>query len=773
MFVLTSSKQDGFPPLATAVKGIQGAMNVNGNELPTFTFTILAVGINEGAQEDLNRITLSPNRVITSQSWGGLSKNSGVYKSITNMASNPPAYGQSTAPTAFQSNLFGGLNTLKDTSNEGGQLVLTALAEEEKCHQAVDIAFLVDSSHSIRLDWQKELFFVQQIAHRFNISEAGAHAGVVVFSDLSHTTRVEIKMKDYLNWKDFNEAVKNLPYIGYRTRMDLAFNRTHQELFTKEGGVREAIIPRLVILITDGKQNPTKSNDKTEAYDPVQTSKPLYEHPNTVVIAIGVTKDVDREQLNQITRDPSKVSVVDSIEELISKEFVKQISKKLCEAPAKIPTKPPAVTTTCAPPKVNFTCQGVGKCSSCCGSNDVYINIFQSSGNYVMQGMKLTQTDGKMSGSNIPSTTTNINLSSTEDVINAITTLLPQQKDLAERLRKILDKHPSGAGGLASPLRASPGVADLKRKRRSVEFSNTGSEFTIYDLAKTAGCGLFVKSLHKHNLLHFLRQPKHLNDGPTLFCPTDDAFRKFLRQPRAGLNEKDVLLYHLVSEIITPTTVRSQHHGAVLHLGISALSGNRITALEVEEANILYHIRNERMVLSVIDEVLIPPTASLLQVLKTMDMKQTSMFRSLLDMSGFNAIDFEQVDKICFESGACVGMHKNLQQKFTQSSPLTVLAPTNREMLSMKKFELNNLYTDKKYRDLWLRQHVFVGQITSGNNAEHEEVMVSSDSSHSAATRVRGLETSQTKLNVFGRVYDVMKGPRKFREGSVYIVEQE
>ena len=65
-------------------------------------------------------------------------------------------------------------------------------------------------------------------------------------------------------------------------------------------------------------------------------------------------------------------------------------------------------------------------------------------------------------------------------------------------------------------------------------FALTGSEFTIFDLAKTAGCGLFVKSLHKHNLLHFLRQPKNLNDGPSLFCPTDDAFRKFLRQPRAG-----------------------------------------------------------------------------------------------------------------------------------------------------------------------------------------------------------------------------------------------
>ena len=60
---------------------------------------------------------------------------------------------------------------------------------------------------------------------------------MVVFSDLAHTTRVEITMKQYLNWQDFNEAVKKLPYIGYRTRMDLAFNRTHEELFTKEGGL--------------------------------------------------------------------------------------------------------------------------------------------------------------------------------------------------------------------------------------------------------------------------------------------------------------------------------------------------------------------------------------------------------------------------------------------------------------------------------------------------------------------------------------------------------
>ena len=39
--------------------------------------------------------------------------------------------------------------------------------EDEKCSNAVDIAFLVDSSHTVRDDWSKELLFVQRIANRF------------------------------------------------------------------------------------------------------------------------------------------------------------------------------------------------------------------------------------------------------------------------------------------------------------------------------------------------------------------------------------------------------------------------------------------------------------------------------------------------------------------------------------------------------------------------------------------------------------------------------
>ena len=41
--------------------------------------------------------------------------------------------------------------------------------DSERCSNAVDIAFLVDSSHTVRNDWSKELLFVQRIANRFDL----------------------------------------------------------------------------------------------------------------------------------------------------------------------------------------------------------------------------------------------------------------------------------------------------------------------------------------------------------------------------------------------------------------------------------------------------------------------------------------------------------------------------------------------------------------------------------------------------------------------------
>lgn len=53
----------------------------------------------------------------------------------------------------------------------------------------------------------------------------------------------------------------------------------------------------------------------------------------------GVSDDVDIEQLYNITRDKDRVSVVDSIASLISDEFVRNFTKKLCNEPGNLGTR--------------------------------------------------------------------------------------------------------------------------------------------------------------------------------------------------------------------------------------------------------------------------------------------------------------------------------------------------------------------------------------------------------------------------------------------------
>ena len=153
----------------------------------------------------------------------------------------------------------------------------------------------------------------------------------------------------------------------------------------------------------------------------------------------------------------------------------------------------------------------------------------------------------------------------------------------------------------------------------------------------------------------------------------------------------------------------------------------------------------------------------------------SSLF-SLLRKAGIkNVLKIDRVEKICFRSGLCTSLHEDLQKRINNMSPLTVLAPTNTQILRMSKTQLERLQEDRESLITWLKQYIFIGQLAE-STAEHEELIVSADSSHSVATRVRGLVGrmvgDSSKINVLNRVLDVKKGPIKFREGVVYVVEE-
>lgn len=70
----------------------------------------------------------------------------------------------------------------------------------------------------------------------FGLSEGGAHAGVLVFSE-DRKTRVAINFDEYKETKNFIQVVDGLSYNkGGYTRIDRAFKVAEEKLFTRSAG---------------------------------------------------------------------------------------------------------------------------------------------------------------------------------------------------------------------------------------------------------------------------------------------------------------------------------------------------------------------------------------------------------------------------------------------------------------------------------------------------------------------------------------------------------
>lgn len=768
LFVMASPPDDDIP-VGDKMKSIQEERNndVGPNGIPTQKFIVLAAGITvalpvDDSRDELYRMTFKKSRTIRDPEWSSLSRGQDAYKKIFKLIRNPD----------FKVFSVGSLSEGTAPLDANKEIVST----DEICEYAVDVGFLVDSSFSIRLDWLTELHFVERIANRLQIKEGGTHAGVVVFSDLKEFTRTEINMTDYMDTRSFNEAVRKLPHIGYRTRMDYGFEKVINELFTPAGGVRPKSIGKLVILVTDGKQNPTSKGDIV--YDPVKVSQKLIDD-GVSIVAIGIGNDVNHEQLVNITRDASLVGHASNVNDLISNEFVKRMAKKICKTSGKL-----NITTTSAPAPTTCAtktpqCSGAGNCSTCCGSRDVYINIFQSSGNYVVQGMRATVDQGQISGIPNPGVGPKVNTENTDsspksadEIVNMIEKLLPEHPGLGSKLKSLLDSgnQPEYSGRLVG----TPGVAS--RKRRSME---SGSNEDAYSpermLLKTArfiGCRRFIDYLRKHKLVEEILSSKRQF---ILFCPTDVAMENF--HTVAGTLDVDQMLRnHIVYNPQDALTLETEATGSTITI-TPKHRVHKAVSWKANDVNILFNLVNTgRGQIMVTDGVLRPSTdTTLRQALRAGS--DTSMFYRLFKMVSLNEtmeVDY-RVERICFESGLCASLHQTLQNNLLNPHSFTILAPTNREMMKMDKTQLRRLHTDRSFLITWLKEHIFIGRFDAHEIEEetmHEDLLVSVSKTHSVLTRVKGMpkKSNEMVLNVLDRVLKT-KQSIPFNKGMVYVME--
>ena len=191
----------------------------------------------------------------------------------------------------------------------------------------VDIAFVVDSSGSVKKYYDDEKFFVKRMAVRFKINFQGTHAGVVLFS--SHgRTNMAINFTEHMSTTAFNDAVQKLPFLGYMSRIDKALELAHTKLYREKENTRPNV-KKLLFLITDGRQNPL---DKDGAQLSPSSQAEILRRSNVQIYAVGVGRKVNVTELEGITQDPKKVFFVNNFVELTSDAFVKNVSNQLCIA---------------------------------------------------------------------------------------------------------------------------------------------------------------------------------------------------------------------------------------------------------------------------------------------------------------------------------------------------------------------------------------------------------------------------------------------------------
>ena len=65
-------------------------------------------------------------------------------------------------------------------------------------------------------------------------------------------------------------------------------------------------------------------------------------------------------------------------------------------------------------------------------------------------------------------------------------------------------------------------------------------------LAKTSGCGKFIKRLQKHDIIEDIKAFAKKHRSITLFCPVDGAVNDLkLFENQAKMNIKDLLRFHV------------------------------------------------------------------------------------------------------------------------------------------------------------------------------------------------------------------------------------
>ena len=107
------------------------------------------------------------------------------------------------------------------------------------------------------------------------------------------------------------------------TRIDLALQRAYYDLFSPRADSSRFDVQKIAFLLTDGEQTPSPGAM------PLDRAAKLLKNEGVRLIAIGVGKNVKKEELNLIASSDRDVILADTFDGLL--EEVEPLTKSVCE----------------------------------------------------------------------------------------------------------------------------------------------------------------------------------------------------------------------------------------------------------------------------------------------------------------------------------------------------------------------------------------------------------------------------------------------------------
>ena len=201
-------------------------------------------------------------------------------------------------------------------------ILLYIFTGQRICIGKRDIGFIVDSSGSIRSHYGIVKSFVKNVAEEIGISLSGTRAGVLLFSD---NAILKVKLNQFDNTADFNNAVDNLDHLDSGTYIGLAIKTALEQLFTIPNGMR-INVPNVLILLTDGL-----------THDPeiVATAVRQIRKVGIKLVVIGIGESVSKTQLLKIVEESEHLYLPKTFQDLLSKKFINNIVSELCHVKGK------------------------------------------------------------------------------------------------------------------------------------------------------------------------------------------------------------------------------------------------------------------------------------------------------------------------------------------------------------------------------------------------------------------------------------------------------